>query len=82
MESLEFEWWSNRGKAIEGGDGKMEVEKIKQGLLNLLEKAITAKRRTSEDKKIELVIIHALDFIDDWTMETTGRELMNKYSGF
>jgi hypothetical protein len=36
----------------------------------------------NKDKEIELVIIHTLDIIDDWTMETTGRELMNKYSEF
>ena len=62
----------------------MEIEKIKKGLLKELENAIKKRKRDgrSEDKEIELVIIHALDFIDDATMETTGRELMNKYSEF
>ena len=62
----------------------MNIEKIKQGLLKELGNTIKKRKRDgrSEDKEIELVIIHALDFIDDWTMETTGRELMNKYSEF
>ena len=62
----------------------MEIEKIKQGLLKELDNTLKKRKRDgrSEDKEIELVIIHALDFIDDWTMETTGRELMNKYSEF
>jgi hypothetical protein len=40
------------------------------------------RKNKTKDKEIELVIIHTLDIIDDWTMETTGRELMNKYSEF
>ena len=62
----------------------MNIEKIKQGLLKELDNTLKKRKRDgrSEDKEIELVIIHALDFIDDWTMETTGRELMNKYSEF
>ena len=62
----------------------MNIENIKQGLLKELENTIKKRKRDgrTEDKEIELVIIHALDFIDDFTMETTGRELMNKYSEF
>ena len=62
----------------------MNIERIKQGLLKELDNTLKKRKRDgrSEDKEIELVIIHALDFIDDWTMETTGRELMNKYSEF
>lgn len=62
----------------------INIEKIKQGLLKELDNVIKRRKRDgrSEDKEIELVIIHALDFIDDYTMEMTGRELMNKYSEF
>ena len=62
----------------------MEIEKIKQGLLKELDNTLKKRKRDgrTEDKEIELVIIHTLDIIDDWTMETTGRELMNKYSEF
>ena len=57
----------------------MEIEKIKQGLLKELDNTI--KKRKREDKEIELVIIHVLDFIDDFlTNEMTVRELKNKYN--
>ena len=54
----------------------MEIEKIKQGLLKELDNTLKKRKRDgrTEDKEIELVIIHTLDIIDDWTMETTGRE--------
>ena len=58
----------------------MEIEKIKQDLLKYLEKETA--RKYYGDKEVILAIIHALDFIDDFTMEMTGRELMNKYSEF
>ena len=57
----------------------MEIEKIKLGLLELLEKETA--RQSKGDKQVILAIIHALDAIDDFTMEMTGRELMNKYNG-
>ena len=63
----------------------MEIEKIKQGLLKELDNTIKKRKRDgrTEDKEIELVIIHALDFIDDYiTNEMTMRELRNKYSEF
>ena len=56
----------------------MNIEKIKQELLNLLEKETA--RGLRGDKQVILAIIHALDAIDDFTMEMTGRELMNKYN--
>ena len=60
----------------------MNIEKIKQGLLKELDNTLKKRKRDgrSEDKEIELVIIHALDFIDDATGAMTGRELMNKYN--
>ena len=58
----------------------MEIEKIKEDLLKYLE--IETARKYRGDKEVILAIIHALDFIDDYTMEMTGRELMNKYSEF
>jgi len=62
----------------------MEIEKIKQGLLKELDNVLKLRKRDgrSEDKELELVILHALDFIDDWINEMTMRELMNKYSEF
>ena len=62
----------------------MEIEKIKQGLLKELDNTLKKRKRDgrAEDKELELVIIHALDFIDDFTEEMTGRELTNKYSEF
>lgn len=56
----------------------MKIEKIKAELLNLLEKETA--RQTKGDKQVILAIIHALDAIDDFTMEMTGMELMNKYN--
>ena len=60
------------------------IEKIKQGLLKELDNTIKKRKRDgrTEDKEIELVILHALDFIDDATGAMTERELMNKYSEF
>ena len=44
------------------------IEKIKQGLLKELENTTNRRKRDgrSEDKEIELVIIHTLDFINDF----------------
>jgi hypothetical protein len=56
----------------------MNIEKIKKDLLKYLEKETA--RGYHGDKQVILAIIHALDFIDDRTMEMTGRELMNKYN--
>ena len=58
----------------------MNIEKIKAELLKYLEKETARGYR--RDKKVILTIINALDFIDDYTMEMTGRELMNKCSEF
>ena len=58
----------------------MGIEKTKQELLTYLE--METARGYRRDKQVILAIMNALDFIDDWTMETTGRELMNKYSEF
>ena len=58
----------------------MKIEKTKQELLTYLE--METARGYRRDKQVILAIMNALDFIDDWTMETTGRELMNKYSEF
>lgn len=58
----------------------MEIERIKQELLKYLE--TETARGYRGDKQVILAIIKGLDFIDDYTMEMTGRELMNKYSEF
>jgi hypothetical protein len=58
----------------------MGIEKTKQELLTYLE--METARGYRRDKQVILAIMNALDFIDDWTMETTERELMNKYSEF
>ena len=58
----------------------MKIEKIKEELLEKLEKETARKYRG--DKEVILAIMHALDFIDDATGAMTGRELMNKYSEF
>ena len=58
----------------------MEIEKIKQELLKYLE--IETARGYHGDKQVILAIIRALDFIDDFTREMAGRELVNKYSEF
>jgi len=62
----------------------INIEKIKQGLLKELDNVIKRRKRDgrSEDKEIELVIIHALDFIDNISGEQLMRELKNKYSKF
>lgn len=58
------------------------LKKIKEGLLKELDNAITSRKRTrsSEDRDIELIIIHALDIIDEISGEQLRRELKNKYN--
>ena len=60
----------------------INLKKIKEGLLKELDNAITSRRRTrsSEDRDIELIIIHALDIIDEISGEQLRRELKNKHS--
>lgn len=60
----------------------INLKKIKEGLLKELDNAITSRKRTrsSEDRDIELIIIHALDIIDEISGEQLRRELKNKYN--